>query len=203
MNRRKSWTVILAAILTIPCGWQAQHAEPVSAHPSGPILTESSYRQWSGFEQANIALAELPPEQAVSEQQETTDPAEAQQIDPHPEISAEELEILAKVIYSEARGEPFEGKVAVGSVVLNRTKSTHFPDTIGDVVFQRGAFTAVKDGQYSLEPDQEAYEAAIEAVNGWDPTGDALYYYNPEISTSKWIRSRTPTTQIGNHVFAI
>ncbi|MCL6458790.1 MAG: cell wall hydrolase [Gorillibacterium sp.] len=110
--------------------------------------------------------------------------------------------MLAKVIYAEARGEAFEGQVAVAAVVINRVQSASFPKTIRGVIMQRGAFTAVQDGQYGLKPNLLAYKAAREALHGKDPTDDALYYYNPEIATSKWIRTRTLTARIGNHWFA-
>ncbi len=118
-------------------------------------------------------------------------------------VNQKELDVLAKVIYGEARGEPFIGQVAVGAVVMNRLQSDSFPNTISDVVFQPGAFTAVDDGQYGMIPDRTAYLAALEAVKGWDPTKDALYYFNPATATSKWIWSRTPTITIGRHIFAI
>ncbi len=114
-----------------------------------------------------------------------------------------EIDILAKIIYSEARGEPYIGQVAVGAVVMNRIQHPSFPDTIQEVVFEPRAFTAIDDGQYWLQPDATAYHAAFDAVRGWDPSGGALYYYNPETSTSNWIRSRTPIHRIGNHIFAI
>ena len=118
-------------------------------------------------------------------------------------LSQEEMDIMARVIYSEARGESYEGQVAVGAVVMNRLQSSQFPDNIQDVVFQKNAFTAVSDGQYWLTPNQTAYMAALDAIRGWDPTGNALYYFNPETATSKWIWTRTPILQIGKHVFAI
>ncbi|WP_231506344.1 cell wall hydrolase [Paenibacillus sp. UNC451MF] len=117
-------------------------------------------------------------------------------------LNREELDILAKVIYSEARGESYEGQVAVGAVVMNRIQSGKYGDTIEDVVFQKGAFTAVADGQYSLTPDSTAYMAAQDAVRGWDPTNDSLYYFNPKTATSSWIWTRPQTVQIGNHIFA-
>lgn len=112
------------------------------------------------------------------------------------------MDILAKVIYSEARGESYKGQVAVGAVVLNRLQSDQFPDTIKDVVFQPRAFTAVDDGQYYLTPDRTAYLAAQDAVRGWDPTYGSLYYFNPETATSEWIWSRPQKIKIGNHIFA-
>jgi N-acetylmuramoyl-L-alanine amidase len=117
-------------------------------------------------------------------------------------LNRSEVDILAKVIYSEARGEPYVGQVAVGAVVLNRIQSDLFPNTIREVVFQDGAFTAINDGQYWLQPNATAYLAALDALRGWDPTYNAMYYFNPETATSSWIRSRTQTVEIGNHIFA-
>ncbi|MGO4787040.1 spore cortex-lytic enzyme [Paenibacillus sp. 2KB_20] len=117
-------------------------------------------------------------------------------------LNQSEMDIMAKVIYSEARGEPYKGQVAVGAVVMNRIQSSEFPNDIRGVVFQKGAFTAVDDGQYWLTPDRTAYLAALDAVRGWDPTYESLYYFNPKTATSKWIWSRPQVLQIGNHIFA-
>jgi len=117
-------------------------------------------------------------------------------------LSAEELELLAKIVYGEARGESYEGQVAVAAVVLNRVKNPNFPNTIKGVIYQPGAFTAVTDGQFYLTPNETAYKAAKDAAAGWDPTGGALYYWNPATTTNKWIWSKPITTQIGSHVFA-
>jgi len=114
-----------------------------------------------------------------------------------------DLDLLARVIYAEARGEDFEGQVAVGAVVLNRLKDSSFPKTIRDVVYQTGAFTAVSDKQIHLTPDEEAYRAAETALTGQDPTGGALYYFNPKTATDRWIKSRSVIKQIGNHTFSI
>jgi N-acetylmuramoyl-L-alanine amidase len=117
-------------------------------------------------------------------------------------LNKSEMDIMARIIHGEARGEPYKGQVAVGAVVMNRIRSSQFPDTIRGVVFQSGAFTAVSDGQYWLTPNATAYRAALDAVRGWDPTGGALYYFNPKTATSKWIWSRPQTVTIGNHIFA-
>ena len=109
--------------------------------------------------------------------------------------------LLAQCIYSESRGEPYKGQVAVGAVVLNRVKSSSFPNSISGVVYQRGAFSAVDDGQINLRPDDSALKAARDAMNGWDPTGGCLYYYNPAKTSNRWIRSRPVVVRIGNHVF--
>ena len=118
-------------------------------------------------------------------------------------ISNSDLDLLAKVVHGEARGESYTGKVAVAAVVLNRVDSASFPNTIAGVIYQRNAVTAVSDGQIKLTPDEEAYRAARDALNGWDPTGGALYYYNPAIATSSWIFSRKVVTTIGKHRFAV
>jgi N-acetylmuramoyl-L-alanine amidase len=112
------------------------------------------------------------------------------------------LKLLAQLIYGEARGESFEGQVAVGAVVLNRYYSGEFGNSISSVIFQPGAFTAVSDGQYYLTPDATAYEAAQAALDGWDPSGNAMYYWNPKTATNKWIWSRPVIKTIGRHVFA-
>ena len=117
--------------------------------------------------------------------------------------SDSDVMLLAKLIYGEARGESYVGQVAVGAVVLNRIKSASFPNTIAGVIYQKYAFTAVDDGQINLTPNATAKKAAQDAMNGWDPSYGALYYYNPATATSQWIFSRKTTTTIGNHVFAI
>lgn len=111
------------------------------------------------------------------------------------------LYLLAKLIHSEARGEVYTGQVAVGAVVLNRVDSADFPNTLEGVIYQPWAFTALHDGQFDLEPTSESYQAAEDALSGWDPTYGCLYYYNPKTATSKWIFSREIAVEIGNHVF--
>lgn len=114
-----------------------------------------------------------------------------------------DLYLLAKLIYSEARGEIYTGQVAVGAVVLNRVEDAGFPNTLQGVIYQPWAFTALHDGQFNLEPNATAYQAAQDAMNGWDPSYGSLYYYNPATATSSWIFTRTTVVVIGNHVFAI
>lgn len=117
--------------------------------------------------------------------------------------NSSEVYLLAKTIYAEGRGEPYVGQVAIGAVVMNRVRSASFPNTISGVVYQKGAFTAVDDGQINLAPNETAMKAARDALNGWDPTGGALYYYNPAVATSSWIFDRQTVTVIGKHIFAI
>ncbi len=112
-----------------------------------------------------------------------------------------DLYTLAAVINGEGRGEPYTGQVAIGAVVLNRVESDKFPNTIAEVVYQTGAFDSVRDGQINLTPTESAVRAAIDALNGWDPTDGALYFWNPSTATSKWIWSIPIKMQIGRHVF--
>ena len=116
-------------------------------------------------------------------------------------FSSSDVYLLAKVIAAEARGEGYTGQVAVGAVVLNRVDSSSFPDTVSGVVYQKGAFSAVTDSNWSVAPTPESRKAAQDALNGWDPTGGALYYYNPAKTSNKWIRTRPVITTIGKHVF--
>mgnify|MGYP002558256345 FL=1 len=118
-------------------------------------------------------------------------------------VTSSDLYLLAKCVHAEARGEPYVGQVAVAAVILNRVKDAAFPNTISGVIYQPWAFTAVNDGQINLEPNSTAYQAAQDALNGWDPTYGCLYYYNPTTATSKWIFSRQTVVTIGKHVFAI
>ena len=111
------------------------------------------------------------------------------------------LNLLSRVIYGESRGEPYTGQVAVGAVVMNRVRSSSFPNTISGVVYQSGAFDAVRDGQINLTPDSTARKAAQDALNGWDPSYGAIYYFNPSTATNKWIWSRPMTVTIGKHRF--
>ena len=116
--------------------------------------------------------------------------------------SSSDLNLLARAVYGEARGEPYTGQVAVAAVILNRVKSSKFPNSISGVIYQSGAFTCVSDGQINLSPNQSAYNAARDALNGWDPTNGCLYYYNPATATSKWIWSLAVELKIGRHNFA-
>jgi len=114
-----------------------------------------------------------------------------------------DVELLARIISAEARGEPYTGQVAVGAVILNRVDHPSFPNTLAGVIYQHGTFTAVADGQINLTPTQSARQAALEALSGTDPTGGAIYYYNPATATSKWIFSRPVVLTIGKHVFCV
>ncbi|WP_337032191.1 spore cortex-lytic enzyme [Paenibacillus illinoisensis] len=118
-------------------------------------------------------------------------------------LSENEIKIMANAVYGESRGEPFEGQVAVAAVILNRVRSPEFPNTPSGVIFQPGAFTAVADGQIYLEPNAQARKAVEQAMNGWDPSGGCLYYFNPKTATSKWIWTRPQVKTIGQHIFCM
>ena len=117
--------------------------------------------------------------------------------------STSDLQLIARAINGEARGEPYEGQVAVGAVILNRVNSSKFPNTVAGVIYQKGAFTAVSDGQINvpIKEGSTVLKAAQDALNGWDPSGGAIYYYNPATATNKWIWSRPVIKTIGKHKF--
>ena len=118
-------------------------------------------------------------------------------------VSESDNQLLARAVNGEARGEPYEGQVAVAAVILNRVKHSSFPNTIAGVIYQPGAFTAVNDGQINvpIDPNSTVYKACKDALNGWDPSGGAIYYFNPNTATSSWIWSRPLIKVIGKHRF--
>ncbi|GKU81024.1 spore cortex-lytic enzyme [Niallia sp. NCCP-28] len=116
-------------------------------------------------------------------------------------FSQNDIQLMANAVYGESRGEPYTGQVAVAAVILNRVNSPSFPNTVSGVIFEPRAFTAVADGQIWLSPNEKAKEAVLDAINGWDPTGNALYYFNPDTATSGWIWTRPQIKQIGKHIF--
>ena len=115
--------------------------------------------------------------------------------------NSSDLNLLSRLVYGEARGEPYTGQVAVAAVVLNRVEHSSFPNTIAGVIYQSGAFDVVSDGQINLTPNDTAIKAAQDALNGWDPSNGAIYYFNPSTATNKWIWSRPMTVTIGKHRF--
>lgn len=119
----------------------------------------------------------------------------------HNGYDSADYQLLARIISAEARGESYLGQVAVGAVVMNRVEHPSFPDTIAGVVYQRGAFSCLDDGQFYEDIADSAYKAATDVLNGMDPSGGAIYYYNPKTATNKWIRSRPVIATIGNHIF--
>lgn len=116
-------------------------------------------------------------------------------------FSQNDINLMANAVYGEARGEPYEGQVAVAAVILNRVASPTFPNTVSGVIYEPRAFTAVADGQINLKPNEKAREAVLDAINGWDPSGNAIYYFNPDTATSGWIWGRPQIKRIGKHIF--
>ncbi|MGG3467513.1 spore cortex-lytic enzyme [Neobacillus pocheonensis] len=116
-------------------------------------------------------------------------------------FSQNDIKLMSNAVHGESRGEPYEGQVAVAAVILNRVSNASFPNTIAGVIYQPGAFTAVADGQINLTPNESAKKAVLDAINGWDPSGAAIYYFNPDTATSSWIWSRPQIKRIGKHIF--
>lgn len=139
--------------------------------------------------------------QGGGNQGSTEQPQVQQAVNAPKGFSNNDISLMANAVYGEARGEPYIGQVAVAAVILNRLESASFPNDVAGVIFEPRAFTAVADGQIWLTPDETARKAVIDAINGWDPTGNALYYFNPETATSEWIWTRPQILQIGKHIF--
>lgn len=137
----------------------------------------------------------------TAEQQKAEQPAETTAVNVPQGFSQNDIQLMANAVYGEARGEPYEGQVAVAAVILNRLKSPTFPNTVSGVIFEPRAFTAVADGQIWLTPNETAKRAVMDAINGWDPSGNALYYFNPDTATSPWIWTRPQIKKIGKHIF--
>lgn len=159
-----------------------ENNKPGQAGSSGPNSQKGTAN--TGKDKAKQSSEELAPSSAMG-------------------LSNNDIKIMANAVYGEARGEPFEGQVAVAAVILNRVKSPSFPNTASGVIFQPRAFTAVADGQIWLEPNESARKAVLQALNGWDPSGGCLYYFNPETATSKWIWTRPQVKTIGKHIFCM
>ena len=118
-----------------------------------------------------------------------------------PEATQANINLLARIISAEGRGETYEGQVAIGACILNRIEHPSFPDTLSGVIYQPGAFTAITDGQFNEPVADSSYRAARDAINGWDPSGGSIYYYNPDKTANAWIRTRPVIKRIGNHLF--
>jgi N-acetylmuramoyl-L-alanine amidase len=136
-------------------------------------------------------------EQSAPAEQEATNTA----VNVPQGYSQNDIQLMANAVYGEARGEPYEGMVAVAAVILNRVENPIFPNTVSGVIYEPRAFTAVADGQINLTPDERATEAVLDAINGWDPSGNATYYFNPDTATSGWIWTRPQIKRIGKHIF--
>lgn len=136
------------------------------------------------------------------QQQTSSVPAKPTAINVPSGYSQNDIQLMANAVHGEARGEPYVGQVAVAAVILNRVNSPSFPNSVAGVIFEPRAFTAVSDGQIWLTPNETSKKAVVDAINGWDPTGNAIYYFNPNTATSGWIWTRPQIKQIGKHIFA-
>ncbi|WP_144547498.1 spore cortex-lytic enzyme [Bacillus sp. X1(2014)] len=153
---------------------------------------------------ANQAPAKQAPKQTVPQKNtapQKTAPKKPTAANTPNGFSQNDIQLMANAVYGESRGEPYTGQVAVAAVILNRVNSATFPNTVSGVIFEPGAFTAVADGQIWLTPNENAKKAVLDAINGWDPTGEALYYFNPDTATSGWIWGRPQIKRIGKHIF--
>lgn len=176
-----------------PSGSQAEGGQQEGVENEGTIQKE----QEEGTEQVTP-----PKEENVQEQEKQEKESVIQSAVNVPEgFTENDINLMAQAVYGEARGEPYIGQVAIAAVILNRIQSPSFPNTVSGVIFEPRAFTAVSDGQIYMTPNKTAKKAVLDAINGQDPTGDALYYFNPATATSKWIWTRPQIKQIGKHIF--
>lgn len=160
---------------------------------------QQAEQQSPPIEEETPAQEEIQPDSGAEVVEET--PIEPTSVNVPNGFSQNDIQLMAQAVYGEARGEPYEGQVAVAAVILNRLQSPIFPDTVAGIIYEPLAFTAVADGQIYLTPDESSRRAVLDAINGWDPTGEATYYFNPDTATSNWIWSRPQIKQIGKHIF--
>ncbi|WP_040402145.1 spore cortex-lytic enzyme [Alkalibacillus haloalkaliphilus] len=137
----------------------------------------------------------------VPEQEEAPEGEQGEAVNVPGGFSQNDIQLMSQAVYAEGRGEPYNGQVAIAAVILNRIEDPEFPDTISGIIFEPLAFEAVDDGQIYMEPNEQAREAVMDAINGWDPSGGATYYFNPDTATSDWIWSRPQIKRIGKHIF--
>ncbi|AQS54916.1 spore cortex-lytic enzyme [Novibacillus thermophilus] len=189
--------------------WATRHFQyEFGLNVDGVVGPKTKLKLWQATKHWRPKEHEVPPEKRWNAPQ-TNQQQEQQQQQPKKTVlensagfSANDIRLMANAVYGESRGEPYIGKVAVAAVILNRLESELFPNSPSEVIFEPGAFTAVADGQIWLTPDDEAVKAVRDAINGWDPTDGALYYYNPAKTTNSWIYNRPVIKRIGKHVFA-
>ena len=163
----------------------------------GVVGSKTKLKLWEASKSWRPTAADVPSGSGNTVKANYTSPAKIMG------LSQNDLNLMANAVYGESRGEPYVGQVAVAAVILNRVKSASFPNTVSGVIFQPGAFTAVADGQIWLTPNATAKKAVRDALNGWDPSGGCIYYFNPATATSKWIWSRPQVKTIGKHIFCM
>jgi N-acetylmuramoyl-L-alanine amidase len=168
----------------------------------GVVGSKTKLKLWTATKDWKPTAADLPPSAGNNKQEKESSSGENKlPASNNLGFTEKDLKIMANAVYGEARGEPYEGQVAVAGVIINRVKSSEFPNTATGVIFQPGAFTAVADGQIWLTPNDKAIKAVKDAISGWDPSDGCLYYFNPVTATSKWIWTRPQYKTIGKHIF--
>jgi len=170
----------------------------------GIVGAKTKLMLWKATKDWKPTAAELPPTAGGAKPTQPSQPSGGNAKLPASNnlgFTEKDLKMMANAVYGESRGEPYEGQVAVAAVIINRVKSSQFPNTATGVIFQPGAFTAVADGQIWLTPNEKAIKAVKDAISGWDPSDGCLYYFNPETATSKWIWTRPQYKTIGKHIF--
>ena len=209
------FALALAAGLFALCLAQGARAASYQRGSSGPVVRQiqTRLRDWGYYSGAVDGVFGSATEQAVRRFQQKNGLTPDGKVGPRTlealgvsggsaaESRSADEKLLARLISAEARGEPYTGQVAVGAVVLNRMKHPSFPSTMSGVIYQPGAFSCLADGQFNQPVTDSSYRAARDALNGWDPTGGAIYYFNPATATSKWIWSRPLLLVIGKHRF--
>lgn len=185
---------------------QVKKKQHQQAKQQGQQGTQSQQKQQKQHSQQNQQKQQSQQnqqnQQRQQKQQGQQEPKVQQAVNTPKGFSENDIKLMANAVHGEARGEPYVGQVAVAAVILNRLNSASFPNDIAGVIFEPRAFTAVADGQIWLEPNETSRKAVLDAINGWDPTGGATYYFNPDTATSGWIWTRPQVIQIGKHIFA-
>ncbi|WP_106497388.1 spore cortex-lytic enzyme [Lentibacillus sp. Marseille-P4043] len=161
----------------------------------------NDFTNYGGVDKEKQTKPKAKPNQSANKPNTNTDQTSTTAVNVPQGYSQNDIKLLANAVHGESRGEPYIGQVAVAAVILNRVESSTFPDTVSGVIFEPRAFTAVADGQIWLTPNETSKQAVLDALNGWDPTGNALYYFNPNTATSAWIWSRPQIKKIGKHIF--
>ncbi|WP_112181198.1 MULTISPECIES: spore cortex-lytic enzyme [Paraliobacillus] len=174
-----------------------------NAQEAQPAPKQEKTEEPKAEEQPQAPTKEQPQPQAEEAEESPDTSLEPTAVNVPNGFSQNDIQLMANAVYGEARGESYEGQVAVAAVILNRVNSATFPNTVSGVIFEPRAFTAVADGQIWLTPNDRAKDAVVDAINGWDPTGEAIYYFNPDTATSSWIWSRPQIKKIGKHVFCM
>lgn len=181
-----------------------QQAQTPAKSKQTPTNNQTQAKQQAQTPAKKIAKAPAPSKpkvQSKPQSQQKKQPAKPTAANTPNGFSQNDIKLLSNAVYGEARGEPYIGQVAVAAVILNRINSASFPNTVSGVIFEPGAFTAVADGQIWLTPNENARKAVLDAINGYDPTGEAIYYFNPDTATNGWIWSRPQIKKIGKHIF--